>query len=370
MENIIEYVENNMKTFAEKEFNAVDSLVLAKMSYARMEGIVPLLSQRRRPVKIAQLMRAEAFEYMFEDKREREDDQRLLFALAASPRFRNTRLGFYISNYDEKAEKQFSAVTFFLEDKTAFIAYRGTDSSFVGWKEDFNMAYLSPVPAQQDGVKYLNAVGRKLRGKTLRVGGHSKGGNLAVYSAVKCGPRVQKRIKCVYNHDGPGFKEGLFESPGFLKVKDRTHTILPEASFFGMLLQYHENYLVVKSSRRGLAQHDPFTWNVEDGDFCYAKKISSGALLRSRALNEWLNSLSDERRKTIIDALFDVLEKTDNDTFIELTDTWRESAISMFSAIKNSDPEIRKFISKTIGELAKLSIKNLFRPNQDSDLPI
>lgn len=366
LENIIEYVENNMKTFALQDFNAVDSLVLSKLSYFRFEDIVPFLPERGMPVKIGELLKAELFSFMLPDKRDRENSQRLLFALAASPRFRNTYLNFYVNNYDLVAEKQFSSVTFFLEDKTAYIAYRGTDSTFVGWKEDFNMAYISPIPAQEDGVKYLNTVARKIPGVALRVGGHSKGGNIAVYSAVKCDLHIQKRIKRVYNHDGPGFKENLFMSPEFLRIKDIIHTTLPESSLVGMLLQYHEDYLVIKSSRRGFMQHDAFTWIVDNDDFCYAEKISNSALLRSKSLNEWLNSLNDEKRKMFINALFEVLEKTENESFIELTEEWKKAASSILVAIKNSDPETKKFVSATLSELAKLSVKNLFKHKQNS----
>lgn len=278
MENIIEYAENNMNTFDAKEFNVVDSLVLSELSYIRFENIVPFLSDKKAPIKIGELLKAELYATMFQNLRDIESHRRLLYALAASPRFRNTYLNLYINIFDPVFEKQFSAVTYYLDDKTAYIAYRGTDSTFVGWKEDFNMAYISPIPSQEEGVKYLNAVAGKIsKVNKLRVGGHSKGGNIAVYSAVKCRPSVQERIITVFNHDGPGFKDNLFVSSEFSRIKDRIHTTMPEAALIGMLLQHHEDYLVIKSSRHGIMQHDSFTWNVENDGFCYAQKISNGA---------------------------------------------------------------------------------------------
>jgi len=360
MENIIEYAENNMKTFAAKEFNAVDSLVLSKLSYVRFENIVPSFSDKSKPVKMGELLRAESFGSMFKDFRDTEHTRRFVYALAASPRYRNTYLNFYINNHDPLTEKQFSAVTFYMEDKTIYIAYRGTDSTFMGWKEDFNMAYISPVPAQKDGVKYLNAVARKTPRVTIRVGGHSKGGNLAVYSAVKCDQRVQKRIINVYNHDGPGFKDNIFETTEFLRIKNRIHTTLPESSLVGMLLQHHADYFVIKSCKHGIKQHDAFSWNVENGDFSYAQKISNGALLRSKSLNEWLNLLDDKKRKKIIDVLFDVLEKSENDSFVDLSEERDKSVASILSAIKNIDSETKKFVLETVKELVKLSVKNIF----------
>lgn len=361
MENIIEYIENNLKTFDTKEFNVIDSLILSELSYIKLEHIVPSISNRKAPVKIGELLKAELFPMMLQNTPDKEEHLRFVFALAASPRFRNTKLNFYVDIHDAVSEKQFSAVTFFLDDKSVYIAYRGTDSTFVGWKEDFNMTYISPVPAQEEGVKYLNTIAKKIpKTSKLRVGGHSKGGNIAVYSAVKCEPSVQKRINIVFNHDGPGFKENIFESPEFLSIKDRIHTTLPEAALVGMLLQHYENYRVIKCNRRGVIQHDPFTWIVENDDFCYAPKISNSALIRSKTINGWLDSLSNDKRRLFIDILFQVLEKTENESFSELSEKKQKSITSMIEAIKESDPEIKKLVLNTINELAKLSVKNFF----------
>jgi hypothetical protein len=361
MENIIEYVEKNMQGMAAKGFNAVDSLVLSKLAYVRFEHIVPSLAERASAVRIGELLRAEMFGSMFLNMSELENNKRFLFALAASPRFRNIHMNHYIDNSDTVMEKQFAAVTFFLEDKTAYIAFRGTDSTFVGWKEDFNMAYISPVPSQEESVKYVNAVARRNPFTRVRIGGHSKGGNLAVYASIKCEPAVQKRIISVFNHDGPGFKDSILQSPAFFKIKDRIHTTLPESSLVGMLLQHHEDYLVIKSNRHGIMQHEPFSWIVENDDFCYVESIKNDAMIRSNTLNVWLNALTDEKRKLIVNVLFQVLETTDAETFQELSEDWYKSAVTILGAVKNIDPESKKFVLQTINALAKLSFKNLFK---------
>ena len=367
MQNIIEYVENNMNGFTAQPFGAVDSLVLAKLSYVRFDGIVPRLAERRPSVRLGELLRAERFEFMFQYIRDVENNRRFLFALAASPRYRNTTINFYVDHYDTASEKQFSAVTFFLEDNTAYCAFRGTDSTFVGWKEDFNMAYLSPIPSQEEAVRYLNAAAKRLPwGKRMRSGGHSKGGNLAVYAAVKCEASVQKRVVAVYNHDGPGFKEDIFTSPEYLRLKCRIQTTLPESSLVGMLLQHHEDYRVIKSSRRGIMQHEPFSWCVENGDFCYSEELNNGALIINKSLSEWLNTLDDEKRKLFSETLFGILEATEAGSFAELSDDWQKGAVAMLAAVKTIDPEVKKFVFQTINELVKLSFKNLFRFRQNA----
>lgn len=360
MQTITEYAESNMQPMTVRKFNAVDSLILSKLAYLHFDPLVMPPCIRFRCVRIGELLKAEHFPSIFKNQFDVEDWRRFLFALAASPRYRGIGMAFYVDHYDPALEKQFSAVTYFLEDETAYIAYRGTDTTFVGWKEDFNMAFLSPIPSQQAAVEYLNSVAKYIpRRIPLRVGGHSKGGNLAIYAAVKCNPRVQSRIAGVYNHDGPGFKESVFESPEFARIKDRIHITLPEASLIGMLLQHHQEYSVVKSSNRGIMQHEPFSWIVEGDDFAYADQVNTAALHRSIALNKWLSGLSDEERKRIVSVLFHAIEKTNASTLQEFTENWRKSFIAILSAIKNTDPGSKKFLLQAVTELAKLSFGKL-----------
>ncbi len=359
MKNVIDYAENELARFSARPLNAVDSLVLSQLSYLRFENIVPGLTENAPPVRIGDLLKAELFPSLLHNVRDAQNNRRLLFALAASPRFRDIRLQYYVSRLDPAQEKQFSAVTCLLDgQKTAYIAYRGTDSTFVGWKEDFNMAFLSPIPAQEDGVRYLHAVAEKVPYAFL-TGGHSKGGNLAVYAAMQCDPIVQDRITAVYSHDGPGFKEGVFESAAFLRIKDKIHKTLPQSSLIGMLLENQEQYAVVESSRYGIMQHDPFSWAVEDGDFLYAKKITGGAMYRNATLQQWLGGLTDEKRALFVDSLYQVLGAADAATVGELTEDWQKKAVAMLGAAKSIDAETKKFIAETVGALVKLSLKNL-----------
>jgi hypothetical protein len=281
-----------------------------------------------------------------------------LFALAASPRFRNIKINYYINKIDSKLEKQFAAVTYQLEEETAYIAYRGTDATVVGWKEDFNMAFTCPVPSQEEGVKYLDRIAVKVPGE-LRIGGHSKGGNIAVYSAMKCDSPIQERIINVFNHDGPGFKDSIFESPEFIKINNKIHKTLPQSSLIGMLLQDQGKYFVVESNRFGILQHDPFSWSIGTDDFCYTGNISKRAMNMHKTLNQWLSTLTDENRELFIGTLYQVIETTDAATIYEFSEDWRKKAISILGAFKNIDKETKSFVTKTINDLVKLSFKSM-----------
>jgi len=363
MGNIIDYAEKEMARMWLKSFNAVDSLVLSQFSYIHFDHLVPSLLEEAAPVRIGDVLKAEFFEQMFRDVRDADSNRKLLFALAASPRFRDIQLSYYVDKVEPVLEKQFSALTFLLEDQTAYIAYRGTDANLIGWKEDFNMAFTSPVPSQEEGVGYLQTIAGWVPG-LLRIGGHSKGGNIAVYSAMKCDAGVQDRIIGIYNHDGPGFVDSVFETQEYNKIKDRVHKTLPQSSLVGMLMQHLENYQVVESKRFGILQHDPFSWFVENDDFRYAEKVSLAAMHRHKTIDQWLSALSKEQRELFIDTLYQVIEATDSDTIYEFSEDWLKKALAMLNALKNIDSETMKFMGETINDLVKLSIKNLRMPGK------
>ena len=360
MKNIIGYVETEMSTLAAKKFNAVDSLVLSQLSYMRFEDIVPPLSRASKPVRIGNLLRAEKFASMFRGH-STDNNRALLFALAASPRFRDIAVNYYVSKTDAVLGQQFSAVTFILGNGSAYVAFRGTDETFVGWKEDFNMAVICPVPSQKEAAAYLNEAASHLpRSLELITGGHSKGGNLAMYAAMKCRNGVRDRITAIYNHDGPGFREEVTRSPEFKAIEGRIHKTLPQASLIGLLLHDRESYAIVESNRvTGIMQHDPFSWSVGDGDFVYANKLTGGAQVMRRALDQWLGTLTDEKRRVFIDTLFQVLEAADVSEFTGLSENGRKRAALMIASIRNIDPEIKKFVSRAVSDLIRLSWKSL-----------
>jgi hypothetical protein len=282
--------------------------------------------------------------------------------MAASPRFRDIGVNFYVDRLDTGEEKQFSAIVFVLGDGTAYVAFRGTDTTVVGWKEDFNMAFMSPIPSQTDAVDYLNTVGKKFKKISLRIGGHSKGGNLAVYASMKCNPSVSKRICEVYSHDGPGFRLGVFNSNDYKKLKDRICKTMPASSVIGMLLENQEEYRVVESNRFGILQHDPFSWKVVKNDFVDAKHVSPSALYTSEAIRSWLHELPDEEREKFADTLFDVISATKADSFNDLIDNWQKEAAAILQAIKSMDAESGRFLMQTIKALAIAAVRSIRLP--------
>jgi len=358
MKNIIDYVKYELSNFKDKEFKAVDSLVLSQFCYIDFERLVPGFSNEFPPVRIKDVLKAEHFNTMLKGVLDLEKNLYLLYALAASPRFRDIKMKFYVNRLDYKQEKQFSAVTYQIDEHTHYISYRGTDTTFVGWKEDFNMAFKSPIPSQEEGVEYLNTVGKLVNGNLI-IGGHSKGGNIAVYSAMKCLPEIQDRIKKVYSHDGPGFKESIFSTPEYARIKDKIHKILPQSSIIGMLLQTQESYTVIKSNRSGIMQHDPFSWAIEGDDFHYVNNISNSSLNINKALNEWLSNLPEEKREVFIDVLYSTINSTNAKTIGDLSEVHIKDFAKILKTFRSIDRETRKFVSQTIRDLIVLYVRNM-----------
>jgi len=358
MKDIVSYAENEMRRFDDSPFNHVDSLILSQLAYFRFDGLIPGPEDDAPFIRLGDLYKAEYFPSLLQNMFYIDKNRRLFFALAASPRFRDIRLNYFVDKLDYNAEKQFSAITYLLPDGTVFVAFRGTDHTFVGWKEDFNMAYKSPVPSQEEGVAYLDAVADKVSG-SLIVGGHSKGGNIAVYSSMYCKSSVRNRITAVYSHDGPGFREDVFSSSTYMEIKDRIYKFVPQSSIVGMLLQSQENYMVVESRKFGIMQHDPFSWVVENGDFKYAKTITNSSMNVNYNLNRWLNDLPDEKRELFVDALYQAIKSTNVKSISDLSEIRVKNIASALKTFRSIDKETRKIVVQTIRELIVLYVRSL-----------
>ncbi len=351
---IIDYVkEYGNRTWKEFPMNDVDSLVLCQFAYLKFDGMVPELRENRASVTLQEIYAHADYENLYADERYEKDNRALFEAMLQSKRYQNLRLNCYINIIEKEWETQFSAVTYLLEDGTLYIAYRGTDESIVGWKEDFNMAFLSPIPGQSYSLKYLNIVTAKLRNR-FYLGGHSKGGNLAVYAAMMCSESVKERIIKVYSMDGPGFRPEVLSTGHFEAVEERIVKILPKSSLIGMLFEKDIHYKTVESKTFGLAQHNPYTWLVKDGQFVEADDIHGGSLRLNETINEWILSLDAVRLQIFVDTLYQIVSASEADNLIEFTADWRKSMTGIVNALKEVDEETAKMVKEIIRSLFEI----------------
>lgn len=349
--NIISYVEEyGDYTFVEKPLNDVDSLVLCQFSYLRFDGMVPLVTENKKSVSLRQLAEHERFDDLFQDDLFEKDNRALLQAMLKSKRYRSMKMNSYINITEKEWETQFAAVTFILEGGTIYLAYRGTDVTIVGWKEDFNMAFMSPVPGQEYSAKYINMVTGRWK-NAFYVGGHSKGGNLAVYAAMNCKKPVRDRILKIYSMDGPGFRPEVLEKYPYEEVRDRIVKILPHSSLVGMLFERDNGYQVVESRSLGLLQHNAYSWLVEEEHFVYVKQIYEGRKLLDDTINDWVLSLDAKHIQIFVDTLFNVVSATEADNVIQIAADWKKSMNRMKAAIKDVDEETSEMLKEIVKSL-------------------
>jgi len=263
------------------------------------------------------------------------------------------RLNCYINMVEKEWETQFSAITYLLEDGTIYVAFRGTDETIIGWKEDLNMAFLPSVPGQSLSVKYLNMVTGRFS-NDFYVGGHSKGGNLAIYSAMHCAPYVQKRIRKIYSLDGPGFHPRTLEKCDYERIADRVIKIMPHSSVVGMVFEWDTRYRVVESRSFGILQHNLFNWKIECGEFIKAEDIYERARHKSSIFNEWIMAQDEEHIRLFVDTLYQVISASEAEDLMAVTADWKRSMLAMIAALKEVDEETAQVLQRIIKELFEL----------------
>ena len=350
-------------TLAQAPFNEVDNLILAELSFVDFQGIVPATGER------AGISIAEAAERFFARIPAGETVDmgvlvpdaipRLLQRMAASRRFRDMRLSCYADWLDTEQAVQFAALTIATGDGLYYLAFRGTDDTLAGWKEDFHMACMEEVPAQRMAVEYTKAVAQQYPRRRLRLGGHSKGGNLAVYSAVYVPPAVQRRIQTVWSNDGPGFHRRLLDSAEYARIAERVVSIVPKSSVVGMLLEHDEAYIVVDSSEQGLLQHDGFSWAVLGDHFIRLDDVTRQSRMNDRVLKEWVRSMPLDQREKFVEGLFEVLSASGALTLTDLKEESLKAAGAMIRAMKDMEKDTRDAVLYAVKLLIRSNAKVL-----------
>ena len=362
MANIIDYIEwRGDLSFSAVPFNDIDALILCQISYLDFSGIVSERFKEYITLDDAASLFRSAKDF---SKRRKvgaminSQTVELLFAAASSKRFGNVKACGYTARFDLQKEEQFSATTFLTGDKHAFVAFRGTDDTIIGWKEDFNMGVLETVPAQTDALGYLTGAMKSIRGR-FRVGGHSKGGNLAIYAGANIAGKFKKRIACVYNNDGPGFREETVASPEFRELVPKIRSFYPQFSIVGMLFSHADSYAVVESEQDGIMQHDPFSWHLTKDGFVSLPGFDAASEWFHDTFNAWFRALSEAERSRFVGTLFKVLQATDARTNSELEKNWWQNSAKIVGAFAKLDGPSRDNIIKTVQLLFQIGHHNL-----------
>ena len=276
---------------------------------------------------------------------------------AASVRFRDVYAAGFRNVIEEEEVTQFAAVTFILPDDSLFIAFRGTDDTLVGWREDFHLSFTKPVHAQQLAADYVGEMAAVYSGP-VRTGGHSKGGNLAVYAAAFCPEHIRRRIATAYSNDGPGFLTEIIGSPEFREAEEKVVTFVPQSSVVGMLLGHNESYQVIESTEQnGILQHDPFSWSVRGPSFVHLGGLSPDGKRHNETLAEWLEGITPEGRRRFTDTVFGLLDSTGAKTVSDLSQDRLQKLGTLAKSYTELDKESRDNLNFFLRKLAEVNLR-------------
>ena len=348
MGNIMDYISwRGDLTFAQSPFNEVDNLILACFSYVNLDRIPAVTRQKGIELKklVKEFKKLHTIKELEADKSFIRLAPFMMFEMAESVRFGNCVIRNYVNEIVTEAEQQFSAVEIVLDDGTSYISFRGTDDTIIGWKEDFNLS-TGVVPAQERAVEYMQRISDKASGM-LRVGGHSKGGNLAIYGSVMC-KSVHDKILEIYSNDGPGFSKEFQESPETAEMMPKIIRIIPEHSIIGTLLEHEKQPIIVASTSRGLLQHDGFSWEVQGPGLVRRDSLNKTALRFIEILHKWIDGMDMEQKRLLIEDLFATLQASGYENLSEVQSGGIKSLAAMVKRLDKFAPESRGMMQELL----------------------
>lgn len=358
MNNIYDYLKwRGDLSFKQDSFNEVDALIFSWLSYYEFEKLDYSAIEGKELTSIAK-----THESVFEQLEKKDETKGVIASSAAksllaflieTPRFKDVKVTSFKSLYDTKESIQFAAVSFQILDGVEVVAFRGTDTSVAGWKEDCKLSFNEALPAQELALEFLNA--RYSKAERIYVAGHSKGGNLSIYAAMKGDRDGKEKIEAIYNFDGPGFCFDIKKTPNYDALYKKVNSFLPQESIVGMLLEHVENYNVIKSSSYGILQHLPIYWNVMGKNLVTMEKQAKSSEMIDTIFSTWLNNISFEERKEFVDAIFNVLEKAGIEYFTDFTSDSFTKIGRMIKEMSHMETEKRKMVQLYLTELVKVS---------------
>ena len=352
MPNINNYLEwrGDLRIEADP-LNEVDNMILSRFSYMPFNKIE--MNETETMGSIAKKVKdlpIEEFNIA--------GDKPLAEHIVKSYRFKDLKVTDYEENTDTEAEKQFAAITIHLGNGEIYISFCGTDNSIVGWKEDFNLSFRQHVPAQLEGIEYLKKIASKYNEK-IHVGGHSKGGNIAAYSAIFAGEAVQDKIIDITSHDGPGFDDEIINKKEYKRILNKFVTYIPQSSVIGRLLEHEEKNIVVKSIERGIMQHDIYSWQINSNHVITEKQVTKESELVRNIIRTWLEDTTPEQRKNVIDIIYNILVSSDATTMKDISSSKVKSLGKILKLYNKVDEKDKKLIMQVFLSLGTATKQNL-----------
>ena len=345
-------------------FNEVDNIILAYLSYI---DFGKLRQEWDGFCDLKELFQCFCKEHSLEEiKTAGQFTERaplLLKEMMEGERFLDTKVGYYAVDFDKDQVKQFAALVFLLPDGTNYVSFRGTDETITGWKEDFLMSCQSETAGAKEAVDYFNKVAKALEGEFI-LGGHSKGGNFAMYAAAFCESQHKERILKVYNNDGPGFRDEVIQTNEFQEMLPKILTVAPQSSIIGQLLSNPAEQRVIRSTAKGIMQHDAMTWEAEK-DRLVPSELDELSHYAKTTLGSWLESMDDETRESLCTTAFSLIESTKSETFIEFSADLVKNTEIIWKEMGKLPEDKKKEIMDALANLMESSKKSALQHMKD-----
>lgn len=338
MNNLYDYIKYYKNfDFEEINFNTVDALIYSVLIYLPINE----LSNGSTPKEI---------NYTNETQYNKNNIQyhaiEILKEIKNSKRYQNIKL--YNLEKIENNEMQFGAITI-RHNNITFIAFEGSNGSIIGWKENLNLSCEYPTATQKEAANYLNKV-IKFTDQNIYVGGHSKGGNMAMAACMECNKNISKRIKKIFNFDGPGFRKKEFNSEKFKQMNQKLYNVIPDGSLVGILLN-NMNYHYIKTSGIGFEKHRPINWHLF-GEFFIENKISDYSKEIHEKVNKNIEQLNENDVKKLIEELYKFFENNNIRTTKDISKT--TDLKNIIYQINEVDDKTKK----TFFDIAKILLTN------------
>ena len=263
---------------------------------------------------------------------------RMLERIRETERFAGVKISDYVNRISVSDCYQFSATTFHLDDTSVAVAFRGTDDTIIGWREDFNISFMREIPSQRMAVEYLHTIASKYPDSNIYICGHSKGGNLAVYSAVMCDENIKDRIVRVFSYDGPGQSGELIMSDKYAKVALRIDSFVPQSSMIGTMFQSGK-FKVVHSTYKGAYQHDLYSWTLDGPKYQKLTGLSSRGLKNQSGFNSMIVKMTDFEKQKFVEIFFDAINNTGAKTLSEISSSKLKNLAIMIKSLGGINKE-------------------------------
>lgn len=336
--SILNYIKKyGVYSFEEKAFNEVDNVIFSCLSYINFDGIVSTNFNNKLTIN-------EVYK-LYTNKNTNKNEISavrnaldILRYISSSKRYKDVLV--YNYQYVYNHECQFGAISFDLDTTTTYVSYEGTDDLISGWKEDCMIAYNFPVESQTLSIKYLNRY--LFKGRKLIVGGHSKGGNLAIEAAMHCIFFVKRNIINIYSNDGLGIRKEELDSKKYASIRSRVIKIIPNYSIVGHLLYSDDNYEIIKSTKKSQSSHNPGTWIVNNDKFERGENSRFCKVLK-KSIDKWSSKYDEKEKMKLIDSVFYIC---DSNNFKSLREIKIKLLVKMILDSRLIDSDVKNMLKQ------------------------